>query len=84
MPAAYGIGIPVALPLVVTDGANTAPAWALWMMTGGFVGSMISPLHLCLALTRDYFKADWGPVYRLILPSGLLAVAVAAGALFFA
>jgi hypothetical protein len=45
---------------------------------------MISPIHLCLGLTRVYFKAGWGPVYRLILPSALLIAATAVAVRAFA
>jgi hypothetical protein len=35
----------------------------------GFAGILLSPAHLCLALTADYFKAELKDVYRiLILP----------------
>ena len=78
MPASFSIGFPVILPLVVVDGGTIAPAWAAWLLTGGFMGAMLSPVHLCLALTRVYFKARWGPVYRRIAPSALLVVATAA------
>ena len=77
MSAAFSIGFPVALPLVVADGGAIAPGWAAWLLAGGFLGTMLSPLHLCLALTRVYFKAEWGPVYRLIAPSALLMAATA-------
>jgi len=81
MAAAYSIGFPVILPLVVADGGTVAPAWMVWMMAGGIVGTMLSPVHLCLALTRVYFKAEWGPVYRLLAPAALLVTATAAGLL---
>jgi hypothetical protein len=30
---------------------------------------MISPMHLCLVVTKNYFKADMGKIYKmLILP----------------
>jgi hypothetical protein len=74
---AFSIGFPVILPLVGSDGAAVAPGWAAWLMAGGFLGVMCSPLHLCLSLTRVYFEAEWGPVYRRIIPSGL-GVAVTA------
>jgi integral membrane protein (TIGR00529 family) len=76
---AFTIGFPVVLPLVAPDGA-IASGWAAWLMAGGFLGVMCSPLHLCLSLTRVYFKADWGPVYRRIAPSSL-GVAVTAALL---
>jgi hypothetical protein len=74
---AFSIGFPVVLPLVAPDGALTS-GWAAWLMAGGFLGVMCSPLHLCLSLTRLYFEADWGPVYRRIAPSslGVLVTAV--------
>lgn len=44
----------------------------------GFVGIMLSPVHLCLVLTVDYFKADFAAVYRrLLLPQmGLILSAL--------
>lgn len=32
----------------------------------GYIGVLISPLHLCLILTREFFKADLVGVYRRI------------------
>jgi integral membrane protein (TIGR00529 family) len=78
MSAAFGISFPVILPLVTVDGGATAPGWAVWMLAAGFLGTMSSPVHLCLALTRVYFKAQWGSIYRRIVPSVLLMIIVAA------
>jgi len=74
---AYGIGFPVVLPLVVHGGAVPS-GWAAWMVAGGSLGAMCSPLHLCLSLTRVYYRADWGPVYRRILASCLVVATEAA------
>jgi hypothetical protein len=81
MAAGFSIGFPVILPLVLVDGGNIAPTWAAWMMSGGIVGTMLSPTHLCLGLTRVYFKAQWGPIYRLLAPAAFLMTATAAGML---
>lgn len=81
--AAFSIGFPVILPLVVVDGGTITPEWAVWLMAGGFLGAMFSPVHLCLTLTRIYFKAEWGPIYRRIALSALLMAATAAGVLLF-
>jgi integral membrane protein (TIGR00529 family) len=78
MAAAFSIGFPVILTLVVADGGAIAPAWAVWLLAGGFMGIMCSPVHLCLSLTRVYFEAEWGPIYRRIVPSALLVAATAA------
>ncbi len=82
MGAAFSIGFPVILPLITLPGSAIAPGWAAWLMAGGFVGGMLSPVHLCLALTRVYFKAEWGPLYRLLVPSSLLVTATAAAILW--
>jgi len=84
MTAAFGISFPVILPLVVVDSGTVAPGWAAWLLTGGFLGTMFSPVHLCLALTRVYFQAQWGPIYRRIAPSALLMAATAAMMLLLA
>jgi hypothetical protein len=75
--AAFSIGFPVVTPLVASDSTAVAPGWAAWMMAGAFLGVMCSPLHLCLSLTRIYFEAGWGPVYRRIAPSTLVVAATA-------
>jgi len=82
--AGFSIGFPVILPLVVADGGTIAPAWAAWLLAGGLLGAMFSPVHLCLALTRVYFKAEWGPIYRRIAPAALLVAATAATMLLLA
>ncbi len=81
--AAFSIGFPVVIPLVASNGMPPASGWAAWMMAGAFLGVMCSPLHLCLSLTRVYFEAEWGPIYRYIAPS-TLAVAGTAAALLLA
>jgi len=76
--AAFSIGFPVILPLIVVNRGTITPEWAAWLMAGGFIGAMLSPAHLCLALTRVYFKAEWGPIYRFLVPSAFLVTATAA------
>jgi len=69
-----GIGFPLILPLLGT-GADTSYSMMVLAFTGGFIGIMLTPFHLCLALTREYFGARWGGVYRLLLPPALCLVA---------
>ncbi len=75
--AAFSIGFPIVLPLVSGDGGAIARGWAAWLVAGGFLGVMCSPLHLCLSLTRVYFEADWGPIYRRIAASSLAVLVTA-------
>lgn len=66
--AALGIGLPVLLPIIIVRG-ETNLYYAMLAFTGSFSGVMISPMHLCLVVTKDYFKADMVKIYKmLILP----------------
>jgi hypothetical protein len=75
--AAFAIGFPIGLSLVGPD--PVATGYALVAYAGGLTGLLLSPMHLCLALTRDYYKAEWGGIYRRIVPAaGLLVIAAIA------
>ena len=78
--ASFAIGFPIVLPLI--GNSPVEPGMAVWAWTAGFLGVMMSPVHLCLALTRVYFQSDWGPLYRRIVLATLLVVATAALLLF--
>jgi len=40
-----------------------------------YAGMMISPVHLCLIVTKDYFKADFLGIYRwLLAPTAMIVV----------
>jgi len=41
------------------------------MFISSFFGYLISPLHLCIAVTYDYFKPNFGKFYRIILPPSI-------------
>jgi hypothetical protein len=49
---------------------------------GGFSGVLLSPVHLCLLFTTEYFRADFKKVYRLLLLPVSLVVLVALVILF--
>ncbi len=58
------ISFPILIPLFRNE-----PHFLSTMMlafASGICGNMISPLHLCLVLTKDYFHADWRGIYRLL------------------
>jgi integral membrane protein (TIGR00529 family) len=73
---AFAIGFPIVLPLCGPD--LIASGCGLLAYAGGLVGLLLSPVHLCLTLTRAYFQAEWGGLYRRILPAALLMIAAAA------
>ncbi len=74
--AGFAIGLPIVLPLCPPELIGTG--YSLLAYTGGFLGLLLSPVHVCLALSRAYFKASWGGVYRYLLPSAVIVAAVAA------
>ncbi len=43
----------------------------------GFIGVLMSPVHVCLVLTREYFSADMWGIYRKILPACAILFVVA-------
>jgi len=43
----------------------------------GYVGVLLSPVHLCLVLTREYFKADMAGIYRRTIKAGILILSIA-------
>jgi integral membrane protein (TIGR00529 family) len=63
-------------------GGDTAPAVS-FAFAAGFLGVMFSPVHVCLVLTREYFKADMVGIYkRMLLPAALVIIAAGAVYLF--
>jgi len=63
--AIVGIGFPVLLPFIVTQGEVNLN-YAMFAFVGGYMGHMLSPMHLCLVVTNDYFKADMGKIYKML------------------
>ncbi|MEA1939981.1 MAG: DUF401 family protein [Candidatus Caldatribacteriota bacterium] len=72
--AAIGVGLPILLPIIVVQGEVNL-YYALLAYTGSFIGVMFSPVHLCLVVTRNYFKSDLSQIYKmLILPLTTIAL----------
>jgi len=62
--AFVAITFPLLVPIV--GAGSPDPFLALFAYVSGFSGILVSPTHLCLALTADYFKADLRDVYRIL------------------
>ncbi len=45
---------------------------------GGFAGVLLSPVHLCFSLTKDFYGASIGPIYRMMAVPMLIVCSVAA------
>lgn len=70
----------VALPLLVpyfTSGSGINSSALILAYVSGMIGLLLSPLHLCLILSTEYFKANLAKVYQYVLPPSLLLEAIA-------
>jgi len=69
--AFVGVTFPILLP-IITGGDNIF-VYLMLAYASGYCGVLLSPLHLCLVLTKDYFKAELRKVYHLLLaPVGIV------------
>jgi hypothetical protein len=60
-----GIAFPLVVGLVASGAGGLTPMAALALSFGfGYMGMMLSPIHLCLLMTRDFFSASLLPIYR--------------------
>jgi integral membrane protein (TIGR00529 family) len=75
--AYIAIAFPVLLPLI-----QHLPNYfylSLYIYVIGFAGILVSPLHLCLVLTNEYFGASLLDVYRYMAIPIFLMIAIATG-----
>ncbi len=75
--AYVGITFPMVVPLI--GGTHVDLGMLAFAYAAGFAGIMFSPVHLCLVLTKDYFKSDIFPIFRIMLAPELIVLAVALG-----
>jgi integral membrane protein (TIGR00529 family) len=55
-------------PLLLSLAGNISPADISFAFASGFLGVLLSPVHICLVLTREYFRADLWGIYKFMLP----------------
>jgi uncharacterized protein len=75
--------VAIAFPLLAPIIGRGRPDMILLMFAyvSGFVGILLSPAHLCLAFTAEYFKADLKDVYRILWRPVAVVFAGAVGVL---
>lgn len=73
--AFIGVAFPLLVPLLGGDSIDME--LVMFAFAFGFVGCLLSPVHLCHVLTREYFKADFGRSYRMLIVPSLIILAVA-------
>ncbi|MFC1966605.1 DUF401 family protein [Chloroflexota bacterium] len=64
--AFVGVALPLLVPYIASDPGINGHALFL-AYASGLMGVMLSPLHLCLILSAEYFKANLSKVYRYLL-----------------
>ena len=62
-----GTSFPFVIALMHAPASGLTPLATLFLAFGcGYVGLLVSPVHLCLLLSREYFQAPFRGVYRLL------------------
>ncbi|HSW62999.1 MAG TPA: DUF401 family protein [Dissulfurispiraceae bacterium] len=64
-------------PLLISIAGGVTLADITFAFASGYAGVLLSPVHLCLVLTREYFKADLWRTYRPIIISTTVLMAAA-------
>jgi hypothetical protein len=55
-------------PLIISLAGNASTGAISFAFASGFLGVLLSPTHICLILTREYFKADLWGIYKMMIP----------------
>lgn len=69
-----GIIFPIAIASV---GGQIDMNMVVFIFISGVAGCMLTPTHLCLALTAEYFEADIRKVIRMVLGPEVVLLATA-------
>jgi integral membrane protein (TIGR00529 family) len=64
-----GAAFPLVVGLMHAGAGGLTPLSTLALAYGfGYTGMMLSPIHLCFIVTKDYFSAPWVRFYRQVFP----------------
>ena len=64
-----GTSFPLLIPMFPTNPLWDYLSFAALGYAFGFMGTMVSPVHICFLVTKDYYEANWVKSYRhLMLP----------------
>ena len=73
--AFVGISYPVLFSFLSPNEVNYG--YMMLAYGAGFAGVMLSPVHLCLVVTMNYFKASFSKIYGMLLPASLFLISSA-------
>ena len=71
-----GVALPLLVPYIALESGINSYALLLAYVSG-MMGLLLSPLHLCLILSAEYFKANLAKVYKYLLPLAMVIEAIA-------
>jgi hypothetical protein len=75
-----GTAFPLVVGLLHAEGSGLTPLATLFLAYGfGYMGMMLSPVHLCLLVTRDYYGSRLTAVYRWLWPCAFSVLVFAIG-----
>ena len=72
-----GASFPLIIPLFQTADLWNYLSYAVLAYTFGYMGMILSPVHVCLLVTKDYFKVGLVSCYRYILKPALTVMVTA-------
>lgn len=75
--AFVSVTFPLLAPILSANGISYGGLVLSYV--SGMLGMLLSPLHLCLPLSVEYFKASITSVYRYLLPATALTYLIAVG-----
>jgi integral membrane protein (TIGR00529 family) len=73
--AYIAVTFPLLLPFM--GGPELDLKIVMFAYASGFVGVLLSPVHLCLVLSREYYRANIGRSFRMLVLPSVLIMAVA-------
>ncbi|MCX5906270.1 MAG: DUF401 family protein, partial [Deltaproteobacteria bacterium] len=79
--AMVGISLPILLPFFQASGNGLA--YLMLAYGSGFCGSLLSPVHVCLIMTQEYFHADLNRIFRMLFLPVAIVFFTGVGTLLF-
>lgn len=76
------IAFPILAPLISQLSVISYESISIYIYVTGFAGILLSPVHLCLVLTNDYFKSNLLKVYKYLAPPVIILIIFATVLLF--
>ena len=71
-----GTSFPLIIPLIQTNDLLHFLSFAGLAYTFGYMGMMLSPVHLCFLVSKDYYKASLLRSYQQLFPPVMAVIAI--------